>query len=352
MNEAPPIEAPGLWLRLGLALALTLVAYAIAVPQAAGVLADRTTPGRAGADSPTATPTPDDAGDESVIDDGFDLGRLDAPPVQTIAFIGHEDFERLVARQSVVTQAALQDAADPTPDAPDDVLDPTPPQAASPPTPPAVPTSPTTPPTPSTPTAPPALRPQPVTPAPLIAEGTPPLTGDLAVSPPPPPSPTPPTPEPPDPAATPSPPTPDQPAPPAPASPAAEPVPDTQDPTPEDPRPTSAPRTDAESPPVTVRFTDLERQANGVFVGQGLELVTKRPEWVNSAIFAAPRVAVFNIRFNTEGRVDRVTMLQSTDYADIDDAIVNSVYRYRLRGETLDESGGVTIQEFGIRYRR
>ncbi|MEM6552084.1 MAG: hypothetical protein AAF750_08145 [Planctomycetota bacterium] len=333
MSEPVAIEPPGLWIRLSVAAVLAVVLYAVAMPQTAEVLYHRAGSPQDYTTPDPAQPTEDDPQNQADPQPALKLGRLDAPPVQTIAFIGHEDFEELVARQSKVTQAALQDAADPTPDAPDNVLDPTPPSPTAAPTAPTPPTPSEPPPTPTLPQPNTTPRP-PLPPAPLVAETPPPPPGDLAVTV----------------ASPPAPPVPPAPKKPAPPTPATDPNPDLVEPTTKSPDPTSAPRTDAESPPVTIQVTDLEKKANNVFVGQGFELITKRPERVNSAIFAARGVAIFDIHFNAEGRVDNVVTLQSSGYADIDEALITSVYRYRLRGDLLEEADRVTIERFGIRY--
>ncbi|MEM6392066.1 MAG: hypothetical protein AAF797_04775 [Planctomycetota bacterium] len=328
MSSSVTLEPSGLWLRLAIALVLALGLYLVAMPQTAVILVAYSGSPRVGTDKPTATTKRDDLDDADTPQPTLELGRLEAPPVQTIAWIGHDDFEELVAKQRRVTQAAQQDDADPTPDAPRDVLNPTPPSPASPPTPPIIVTRPPIPTTPTTPQPEAAPRP-PTPPAPLIAEVPPPPTGDVAVT-------------------TPNPPPTPQPSPPE--TPNPDPQPNPAPPTTEPPDPTAAPRTDAESPPVTIRYTDLQKRANGVFVGQGFELITKRPERVNSAIFAARGVAVFDIHFNRNGRVDRVVTLQSSGYADIDEALINSVYRYRLRGDILEDSDQIIIEQFGIGY--
>ncbi len=46
------------------------------------------------------------------------LGKDDAPKRSTVAWISHEDFEQLLARQSTTEQPALQREVDPTPEAP------------------------------------------------------------------------------------------------------------------------------------------------------------------------------------------------------------------------------------------
>ncbi len=73
------------------------------------------------------------------------LGRDNAPPRQTVAWISYDDFQELIAPRNEVIQPAVQQQTDPVPDAPAE-MDPTPPApqpaASAPPTPAAAPPQP------------------------------------------------------------------------------------------------------------------------------------------------------------------------------------------------------------------
>ena len=235
-----------------------------------------------------------------------ELGRDDEPERLTVAWIAHDDFQDLLARQSVTHQPAVQAQADPTPGAP---LEPEPDGAAA------------TPP----PAAPPLTSPVP----PSITEA--PATPDAAD-----PKPTGETPDP-----APAPPqTPPSNNPPVPkVSTAAAPA-DPQPPSPQAPNtqnPTSTPRSDREAPPTLTIDAETVRPGQ-VLVGPGLEVRTKHPKFGAVARnIAIPTNPMALITFRPDGKVTTAELATSSGYESVDSELLTSLYSWEATGRALEQ---------------
>ncbi len=257
------------------------------------------------------------------------LGRDDAEPRVTVAWISHDAFEELRARRRRTLQPSQQAAATPVPDAParDATALPTPPSRPSP--------------APATP-----AEPAPVEAAPPPSAGDPVAPGEELPAPgpgdAPAPDPDPRTvaensPEAPrsaDPSET----------PPAPASPP---------PAPEGPpEPTSAPRDDASSD-ATAEVDATTLQPGLVEVGPGLTVDVARPKIdavaILSSIVRSPRVAV---TFDRDGSVLNAQILRSAGSNAVDAPILRSLYRWRASGDRLETWDGPRTFEFTFLFSR
>ena len=258
------------------------------------------------------------------------LGRDDAEPRVTVAWISHDAFEELQARRRRTLQPSQQAAATPVPDAParDATAPPTPPSRPSP--------APATPATPADPAAaaPPPAAGDPVAPGEELPAPGP---GDTPA-----PEPNPRTaaessseaPRSADPSDT----------PPAPASPP---------PAPEGPRePTSAPRDDASSD-ATAEVDATTLQPGRVDVGPGLTVDVARPKIdavaILSSIVRSPRVAV---TFDRDGSVLNAQILRSAGSNAVDAPILRSLYRWRASGDRLETWDGPRTFEFTFLFSR
>jgi hypothetical protein len=138
-------------------------------------------------------------------------------------------------------------------------------------------------------------------------------------------------------------PTPDEPTPAEPAPTAPPGAPQTGDPTPAapgPPRPTPPQPGDAadrESDAFSVITVPPELWRNGrPLAMRGLEIQTRRPVLpLLTQLTTRPQHPVAELRFNREGRVVRATLLSSTGYETVDGPILDSLFRWRARGEVL-----------------
>ncbi len=257
---------------------------------------------------------------EAEMPDKLDLGRADEPARVTVAWIAHDDFQDLLARESVTLQPILQDKADPVPGAPleRDPQD-TGTQAAV-----AVPPTPPTPHPADAPT-PASQQVADMSQDPLPSDGP----GDLptsAIQ----------TPGPVDqlgnapqdtpglPAPTPTPPQ---------SAPESPPTVASQD---QGDQPTSAPRSDREADPTQLINAQSIRPGQ-VLVGPGLEVKTFRPNWSAAALFTIPRNPRAVITFDLDGTVLQADLLTSTGFDNIDGPLLSSLYRWRATGKRLED---------------
>ncbi len=94
-----------------------------------------------------------------------------------------------------------------------------------------------------------------------------------------------------------------------------------------------------------------------VVAAEGLEISTRRPQWSRTTrATARPRNPVMWITFGRDGRVQRAGFLSdgervyNTGFQDVDEPLLNAVYRWTARGRALDElppdqpGAGVTIR--------
>ncbi|MCC6680802.1 MAG: hypothetical protein IT445_07855 [Phycisphaeraceae bacterium] len=229
------------------------------------------------------------------------VGRPDAPQRVTVAWISHEDFQKLVAPPSITEQPALQNVAEPIPGAPLE-LNPAPPQMAT-----------------NQEQAvseaesggsladAPVVAPQP-NPGPLAELPTRPGHPDLQNAP-----------GEGDSSAT------------ASAQSAAE-----------DATPTSVPRDEAQSDPVLrTEEVDVHPLASGsVLVGKGITVKPARPYFSPAVRFAAvadnPKA---DITFDRSGKVIDAKLTQSSGTDSIDAPILRSLYQWKASGEQIDALG-------------
>ncbi|MBB6430628.1 CARDB domain-containing protein [Algisphaera agarilytica] len=249
--------------------------------------------------------------------DELKLGRDDEPARVTVAWIAHDDFQELLARESVTLQPILQDKVDPTPNAP---LERDPEDTGNP----AVVAPPPAPPTPNpadaqTPasrqTADTSVDPVDTDNAgelPNAAPGAVDQTGDS---------------------------TQDSPG-------IAQPNPTSPQSPPESPptvasqeqgeKPTSAPRSDREVDPTTLIQAKSVRPGQ-VLVGPGIEIKTFRPQWSAAARFALPRNPKVVITFDPDGTVLEAAFITSTGFDNVDGPLLSSLYRWKATGKSLQE---------------
>ena len=234
-----------------------------------------------------------------------ELGRDDEPERVTVAWIAHDDFQDLLARQSVTHQPAVQAQVNPTPDAP---LEPEPDGAAGAVSPPVAAAAPATP-------VPPTPDPADLTERP---DPTPP--GDV-----------------PAPAAASPPPSPDEQIEPTDATVKVETLPATPaEPAPGD-KPTSTPRSDREAPPTLTVDAETVRPGQ-VLVGPGLEVKTVRPRFSATArTIALPVNPTAVITFEPDGKVSAAELTTSTGFDNVDGPILSSLYGWEATGRALEQ---------------
>jgi outer membrane biosynthesis protein TonB len=251
-------------------------------------------------------------------DDEVTIGREDSV-VSSVAWIDHADFHDLLARRSRTLQPALQQMVDPVEEAPIE-LDATPPAPVA-----VAEVAPPTPPQPEVPAEqlrPPAGAIAARVPLPLPELDTPaetPLARRIA--------PVEPGEREPDHVVTPPTPEPVAPSPPTPAS-ASE------------ARPTAAARSDREAPPTTVLEDSFRVVPGRVEARHGLEIQTVAPRFSIPARFTAPRNPVAEVVFNRHGEVVDARLTRSTGYENVDGPILASLYRWRAKGERIEQMQG------------
>lgn len=232
--------------------------------------------------------------------------------VSSVAWISHDDFRELLARQSSTEQPALQQKEDPVPEAPAE-LDPTPPAPTAEPAeimPPAL--TPPMPPDPTMAAAPPAAD------LPLPSPDSE-AVGEL-------------------PRVEPS------PAPPA-TAPAETASAATQSAPPTEAKPTSSARSDRESPPTSLLSDAVVVQPGRVIAREGLEIKTVAPRF--SAITLAsilPRNPRALLTFDGSGQVIEVELLRSSGAGNVDGPVVASLYKWRASGRRIEELGDGTLK--------
>lgn len=106
-------------------------------------------------------------------------------------------------------------------------------------------------------------------------------------------------------------------------------------------------------PPVDGELTDREADATSTIdvpadkwrngkplAARGLQILTRRPEMLPEylAIQMGPgRNPVFELQFDREGRVRKVTMTESSGAPQLDDRLIDCLYKWRARGERLNQ---------------
>jgi len=90
---------------------------------------------------------------------------------------------------------------------------------------------------------------------------------------------------------------------------------------------------------------------------EGLDIETVAPQFSRlTEITARPRDALARLHFDRSGRVRDVDLIQSTGYGEVDDPLLDSLYRWRAKGKRLKElppagRGSTVALVFRIRLR-
>jgi TonB family protein len=83
--------------------------------------------------------------------------------------------------------------------------------------------------------------------------------------------------------------------------------------------------------------TAVEYRNGRVQAGEGIDIVTVKPEFSNFTVLTSmPRTPVVEITFTTRGKVKNVRMLQSSGYKDVDEPIVTAVWAWKAKGKKLE----------------
>ncbi len=121
------------------------------------------------------------------------------------------------------------------------------------------------------------------------------------------------------------------------------------------PRPTAAPRDEAEVMPTVVKAKDLTQDpGTGVYAGPGLQIQPRKLRLLDvgaSGLLASPQPITVSIFFNADGKVDQAVLHSSTGYADIDEARRNNLFKWTAQGEQL-QPAGVVVRELRLIYSR
>ncbi len=104
-------------------------------------------------------------------------------------------------------------------------------------------------------------------------------------------------------------------------------------------RPTSAPRDEQAADPVQMTDHELAWRPGGVLVGEGIEVVTARPEFgIITRLTAIPESTEVELVFDSDGMVNQARLLGSTGFGDVDAAVLASLYKWRARGEKIENA--------------
>ncbi len=119
-------------------------------------------------------------------------------------------------------------------------------------------------------------------------------------------------------------------------------------------RPSSAPRSDRESPPVSLTDhpVNVRLQPGAVLVGRGVEIKTALPRLSTVARFIPPKNARVRLTFDRTGQVLHALFLQSTESESWDGPILASLYQWRATGKLFDEHPGPFILEINLIFVR
>ncbi len=119
-------------------------------------------------------------------------------------------------------------------------------------------------------------------------------------------------------------------------------------------RPSSAPRSDRESPPVSLtdRPVNVRLQPGAVLVGRGVEIKTALPRLSTVARFIPPKNARARLTFDRTGQVLHALFLQSTESESWDGPILASLYQWRAAGKLFDEHPGPFVLEINLIFVR
>lgn len=69
---------------------------------------------------------------------------------------------------------------------------------------------------------------------------------------------------------------------------------------------------------------------------KGLDVQTLRPRWAHYTVLtASPRAPLVEVHFQRDGSVHRARVLETSGYPDVDQPVLDAVYRWRASGEAL-----------------
>ena len=105
--------------------------------------------------------------------------------------------------------------------------------------------------------------------------------------------------------------------------------------------PTSGNASEMESDPTsTLEVSLADIKLGKPIAGPGLQIKPRRPSFTTLTMFtAAPRNPFVEIRFPRSGKPVRAQILESSGDSRVDEAILNSLYRWRAHGEQLEALG-------------
>lgn len=102
---------------------------------------------------------------------------------------------------------------------------------------------------------------------------------------------------------------------------------------------TGAPRSDSESAPVSINGgAAIDVRPGRVVAGEGIEIKTMHPRFSAVALSSSiPRNPLVRVVFNKEGTVVQAEVLRSSGYANIDGPILASLYKWKASGRKLEQ---------------
>lgn len=84
--------------------------------------------------------------------------------------------------------------------------------------------------------------------------------------------------------------------------------------------------------------TPIEIRLGRPAASQGLDIVTQRPNFTRlTRVISWPGNPLLKVTFNRSGLVINVELVESSGVSDIDDPVINAIYRWTARGKTLDK---------------
>lgn len=88
----------------------------------------------------------------------------------------------------------------------------------------------------------------------------------------------------------------------------------------------------------TALTTPIDIRLGRPAASQGLDIVTQRPNFTRlTRVIAWPDNPLLKVTFNKSGLVINVELVESSGVSDIDDPVINAIYRWTARGKTLEK---------------
>ncbi len=85
-----------------------------------------------------------------------------------------------------------------------------------------------------------------------------------------------------------------------------------------------------------------------------MRITTVRPEWsITTRLMTAPKNPVVRIVFGKDGKVKKAGFVrgQSTGYEEVDGPLLDALYRWTAKGESLDKLGNDKNAGVGMSFR-